>query len=180
MTKTIRKTPAASNAASIDAIRRATADIPATAKVVNTKPAAKSKATVTGEPLEPGTESAYFEQFANMFEQFKIPSGRRMLVSVVMNFLTAGLTMYVGFSITGMLLLGAAALTTSAFIGFMVSFMGFALSLYAGIILGAKVGKYIALGQIDDDAKRARAWISNKWNSVKERFSSDDDQLASA
>lgn len=176
MPATISKTSKASNAASIEKIRAATKDIPATAKVKAT--VTEEQHTSDDEQLE--TTSSYFEQMQSMFEQFKIPSGRRMLVSVIMNFLTAGVTMYAGFSLTGMLLMGAALLTSSAFIGFMISFMGFALSLYAGIILGAKVGKYIALGQIDDDAKRARAWISNKWNSVKERFSSDDDQLASA
>lgn len=166
--------------ASVNVIKNATASIRSTKPDAprTTKKTATAKATeqVTQpvDELEDNNDRAFFD-YAALFEGFKIPSGRRMLTSVVLNFVTVGLTMYCGFSLTGMLLIAAALLTSSSFLAFMISFTGMALSIYAGVILGAKVGKYIALGQIDEDSKRARAWIGDKWSSFKNKFNSNEE-----
>lgn len=200
-TSTVRKTPAAANAASIEAIRAATKSIPTTAKVVGTKPKAKKSATQRTNVGSDGlsdqdraamreqadanyasqpTESSYFEQFSNMFSDFKMPSGRRMLCSIVAQLFVLASGLYSGMQVAALLGVGAMVLTGSAFLSFLGWFVGMGLALYASLIAGARVARYIALGEIDNDAKRAKAWFSSKWSGLKERFASDSDEAASA
>lgn len=170
--------------ASVNVIKNATASIRST-KPVDAKPRAPKKTAAAQAtehvvpPLETEndeTQSA-FESFRGMFEDFKIPSGRRMLVSVVAQFIVLGTGVYSGFQLGALLAFGAAVLTGSAFLSFLGWFVVVMLSVYTSLIAAARIGKYIALGEIDEDMKSAKAWVSSKWASVKERFASSDEEL---
>ena len=169
--------------ASVNVIKNATASI----KSVRPEPKAKKTAAAqaTAKVLTPEhevtadevTDESAFASFRDMFDGlgFKIPSGRRMAVSVVTQFLVLGTGIYSGFQLGALLAFGAAVMTGSAFLSFLGWFVVVALSVYTSLIAAARIGKYIALGEIDDDMKRARSWVSGKWNSVKERFSGNEE-----
>lgn len=165
--------------ASIKTIRNATASIksvrpepkaPRAAK----KPTAKAAQQVVT-PEADVTEDDVTNSWKELMEGFKLPSGRRMAVSVVTQFLVLGTGVYSGFQLGALLAFGAAVLTGSAFLSFLGWFVVVAVSTYTSLIAAARIGKYIALGEIDDDMKKARAWVSGKWASFKSKFNSDEE-----
>lgn len=176
-------TKSVKSAASVNVIKNATASI----KSVRPEPKVKKTAAAqaTAKVLTPEhevttdevTDESAFASFREMFEDFKIPSGRRMLVSVVAQFIVLGTGIYSGFQLGALLAFGAAVLTGSAFLSFLGWFVVVMLSVYTSLIAAARIGKYIALGEIDEDMKKARGWISGKWASVKERFASSGEGL---
>lgn len=168
--------------ASVRAIKNATASISSTKSAAprTVKKTATAKAVEHVVPPREDDEAdvqSAFEKFSDMFDGlgFKIPSGRRMAVSVVTQFLVLGTGIYSGFQLGALLAFGAAVMTGSAFLSFLGWFVVVTLSVYTSLIAAARIGKYIALGEIDDDMKRARSWVSGKWNSVKERFSGNEE-----
>jgi hypothetical protein len=172
-TRTATKTVAAKNsAASIDAIRAATANIKATA------PTSKVKKTAPEElhtPVEEqlGTEASYFENFSNMFEGFKIPSGKRMLCSIVAQLFIISSGVWSGIQVGAYLSLAAMVLTGSGFLAFISWFVAIGISIYGSLVFGARVARYIALGEIDQDISSAKNWIGSKFSSLRARFSAD-------
>lgn len=169
--------------ASVRAIKNATASIRSTRPEPKAaKPAAKK--TVAAKAVEqvvppmhdvPESEAEVFGSWRDLMDGFKMPSGRRMAVSVVTQMLVLGTGVYSGFQLGALLAFGAAVLTGSAFLSFLAWFVVTALSVYTSLIAAARVGKYIALGEIDDDMKKARTWVSGKWASLKSRFNSDEE-----
>ena len=115
-----------------------------------------------------------FEDFSRMFADFKMPSGKRMLCSVVTQFFVIASGTYSGFQVAAMLGLGAVALTGSAFLAFVAYFVAAALGIYASLIAAARIGRYIALGEIDQDVARAKSWISAKFSGLKARLPGRD------
>lgn len=138
-------------------------------------PQAETKATVV-EDLGAQEEVAHtsFADFQQMFADFKLPSGKRMLVSVVVQFITIASGVYSGFQVASFLSLAAVAFTGSAFLSFVVYFVAAGLAIYASLIASARIGRYIALGEIDHDIKRARSWIGDKFAAVKSRMPGTD------
>lgn len=141
------------------------------------KPKAQLKPTVV-EELGAQEEEAHtaFAEFQRMFTEFKLPSGKRMLMSVIVNFITIASGVYSGMQVAAMLSLAAVAFTGSAFLAFVAYFVAVALAIYGSIIAGARIGRYIALGEIDHDIKRARSWISDKFTSIKSRMPGSKDE----
>lgn len=162
-----------SSPASVRAIKDATASFSSATPRGAKKPAARA-AKQAVPPLEDDVDTS-FAGFAEMFGEFKIPSGRRMLCSVVTQFIVLGTGVYSGIQIGAVLAVGAMMLTGSSFLSFLAMFVTIALGVYTSLVAAARIGKYIALGEIDDDIKSAKAWISSKWSSVKERFSSNEE-----
>lgn len=177
-TRTATKTVAAKNSAapSIDKINAATAGLkaaPATAKV---------KASVSEElhtPVEEqlGTEASYFENFSNMFEGFKIPSGKRMLCSIVAQLFVISSGVWSGIQVGAYLSLAAMVLTGSGFLAFISWFVAIGISIYGSLVAGARIARYIALGEIDKDIATARTWIGSKFSSLRAKFSAEPDHV---
>lgn len=131
---------------------------------------AKTKTAETIEADRPDDSAAYADQFAEMFGEFKIPSGRRMLVSVITQLFIIGTGFYGGMQVGAVLAVLAIVATGSVFLAYMAAFMAMALSLYASLISAARVGRYIALGEIDGDIARAKSWVGDKLSALRSRF----------
>jgi len=173
-----------SSPASTRAIKNATASISSTKSAAprTVKKTATAKAVEHVVPPREDDEAdvqSAFEKFSDMFDGlgFKIPSGRRMAVSVVTQFLVLGTGIYSGVQLGAVLAVGAMVLTGSAFLSFLLGFVTLALGVYTSLIAAARIGKYIALGEIDNDIKTAKAWVSSKWSSVKSRFASSNEEM---
>jgi len=106
------------------------------------------KATVIEDSAAPDSFS-FTESLHGLFEQFELPSGKRVLISFIVGILAGGVTAYLGATLTMYLTVGAALLTGSAFIAFMVMFIGYALSILATAALAGKVQSFILSGDID-------------------------------
>ena len=74
---------------------------------------------------------------------FQLPSWTRAVVGFIAGVLTIGTVYYVGILVTSMLLTWVATMTTSAFIMFILSFMGLIISIIASLIAGAYVNKAV-------------------------------------
>ncbi len=109
-------------------------------------------------------------EFRTMFEDFKLPSGKRMLASVVTQFVIIASGVYSGAQVAAVLSLAAVALTGSAFLAFVAYFVAVALAVYGSLMLSARIGRYIALGEIDQDMARAKSWISDKFSGLRARL----------
>lgn len=174
-------------AASINVIKNATASVksvrkpeadrpqPKAAKKPVAKTATAKAVEQVAPPEELGSEDDLMNSWRDLMDGFKLPSGRRMAVSVVTQFLVLGTGVYSGFQLGALLAFGAAVLTGSAFLSFLGWFVVVAVSAYTSLIAAARVGKYIALGEIDDDMKKARAWIGDKWSAIKGKFNSNEE-----
>ena len=114
---------------------------------------AKRKATI---PEQQHTD------FSEVFAKLGLPTPRRAMVAFVANLLVAGTTMYFGANLTVYLALGAAVLTGSAFLVFMISFIGYVLAILGGIMLGGRVQTFILDGSIDRSFAQARSYLSDK------------------
>lgn len=97
----------------------------------------------------------------------KLPSGKRMLVSTVTQFIVVGAGSYAAAEVASTLALAAMTMTSSAFLAYMVMFLTAALAICTTLLVGAKIGKYIATGQLDDDAKRAKRWVTQKLRVIR-------------
>jgi hypothetical protein len=162
--------------ASIHAIKNATASTKSTTPRMAKKTAqAKAVEQVAPPPLGDDADTS-FANFTEMFADFKLPSGRRMAVSVVTQFIVLGTGVYSGVQLGAVLAVGAMVLTGSAFLSFLLGFVTLALGVYTSLIAAARIGKYIALGEIDNDIKTAKAWVSGKWSSVKSHFASSNEE----
>lgn len=146
-----------------------------TAAPATRAPRAAKKSTVV-EDLGAQEEVAHsaFDEFQAMFADFKLPSGKRMLVSVVVQFITIASGVYSGFQVASMLSLAAVALSGSAFLAFVMYFVAAGLAIYGSLLASARIGRYIALGEIDHDIARARSWIGDKFSAIKSRMPGAD------
>ena len=171
----------AKSTASVNVIKNATASIRST-KPVDAKPRAAKTTTAKAveqavPPIDTETTNDEFASWQAFMGDFKIPSGRRMLVSVITQFIVMGTGIYSGFQLGALLAFGAAVLTGSAFLSFLGWFVVVALSAYTSLIAAARVGKYIALGEIDDDIKTAKAWVGTKWSALRDRVRGNNEEM---
>lgn len=134
----------------------------------NAAPSPK-KATVV-EDVTPKSE-AFFD-FKSLLGQFELPSGKRVIVSLVAAVVIAGCASYLGMSLVSYLVVGAALLTGSAFITFMVAFLGYALTIIASMVIGGKVQAFILSGDIDRCYQNVSNRVSGWFGSAKNKLSS--------
>jgi hypothetical protein len=106
----------------------------------------------------------------------EVPSGKRVLVSLVAGAFAAGVGVYFGSQVAMYLTFGAALLTGSAFLTFMVNFIATALVVFGSLMAGAWVQKGVLTGEwgFDTSALKAKALgLKDRavlmFNSTKER-----------
>lgn len=109
----------------------------------------KVKATVVNEPLPTRDEEQ--TAFRSMFDKLSmtLPTGKRILIALVANVFVVLAGSYMGRQVSAMLMIGALALTGSAFIAFVSSFMLLAIAFIASIVAGGKLQSFILLGGVD-------------------------------
>lgn len=96
-----------------------------------------------------------------------ISQSKRDIIAFVANLFVAGTTMYVGAMVTETLTIAAVMLTGSAFVAFMIAFIGFSLSIMASVAAGAFVAKYIANGTALEDMARCKKFLSAKFEMLR-------------
>lgn len=116
---------------------------------------------------------ASHETVEDLLGGFKIPTGRRLIVSFIANLLLSGAAMYLGFSLTMYLAVGAALLTGSAFLVFMCMFIGYTLSILASVVAGAKLQTYILTGGIDRTYESAKTRMTGWFGKAKAMVTPD-------
>lgn len=131
-------------------------------------PRAKVKATVA--ETEVHSEEQIATSFEELFGSMKLPSGTRMAISVVTQFFVVAVGWFGALQFANLLVAAAMVMTSSMFLLYLIAFMTLALGLYASLMGAARIGKYIALGEIDDDAKRVKSWIGSKFSGIRARF----------
>lgn len=127
----------------------------------------RAKATVIEDAeikSEPVIEDAFLKRLMEQFGEFKMPSGRRMIVSVIAQTIVGLGIGYIGGQLIGYALVGAALLSGSVLLQWMIWILGMALIAYSTYKVALRVGRYIALGEIDHDFGRARNWVRGVFN----------------
>ena len=109
---------------------------------------------------------------ASVEEQFAgLPSWKKQVIALVGNAVTAGAVYYGGVSLTGMLVGAAVTFTSSAFIAFMIAFIGVFMSIIAALAAGFLVQNLILEGgfakkvsdRVDGAVSGARSWFGSKF-----------------
>jgi len=146
-----------------DRIARLTAEATAASKA-KPAPRVKAKPTATDVPFTEDVHVADTDTFMaamrSRFGDFKMPTGRRMITSIIVQLLVAVGIGYLTGILIGYALIGAAMLSTAAWMHWVIYILGTLVGLYIGGKACARVGRYIALGEIDHDFGRARNWVT--------------------
>lgn len=93
------------------------------------------------------------------------------LIGLLAGLATSGALGYAGTQAITYLSVGAAVMTGSAFLAFMIWFVGFAMVAIGAIMAGARVQRLIVDGTIDHKITAARGWVSDKLSITTARFS---------
>lgn len=113
------------------------------------------------EMAKPVTGSSLRESLNSMFEGFELPSGKRVILSLVAGIVLAGVAGFLGAQLVTMMVGYAATLTGSAFLLFMIQFIGYALTFIGAALLGGKLQAAILDGGIDRGFNTAKSWVGN-------------------
>lgn len=124
------------------------------------------KATAAATPHE---EPRTFAAFASYDD---IAISRRELVAAVVNVFVGIVTGSFIIVMAEMLAAALFAATASLFLSMVTVALGWAIAIVASIIIGSRVAKYIAQGKAEDDLHRARSWVYDKWEAVRNKASS--------
>lgn len=137
---------------------------------------ASFKSTVVDAPVK--DEQAH-SAFADMFSSLGIPSGKRVLASFIISMLAGAITAYALNQVVVALAVGCAMLTGSAFITFIVMFMGYALLVLSTVVLSGKVQSFILNGDIDRVYHNAKSAVTGWLGSARDKASSFSARVAS-
>lgn len=161
---TSSKSRAASNATATTVAIKAKPE-PAQAKF-KSKVVPEAAAQATAAPgADNGASEGIGEEYVSMFSKFmgfELPSTKRVIVAFAANLLLAGGVTYLGLQLTSFLIVGAMALTGSAFLMFMVGFIGYAVSLIVGIMAGSKLQAVILDGSLERGFSAVRSNVINR------------------
>lgn len=123
----------------------------------------KAKATVIDNDTGEVHESAWTRFAAaqdELFAELGVPSGKRLLASVVVGLITSMSVGWIGGYLSSALLAGVLLLTGSAFLGWIVYLLGVVLALAAGILAGNFVANYVLSAKLDEHVRSAKSWVS--------------------
>lgn len=134
--------------------------------------AAKPGAQPQGEPIHAAHVDAdefngdFREFFSEMWADLGLPSGKRMLASLVLGMAAASGVAYVVSKVVAATMLGMFAMTGSLFLFWLVAALGIVLACWASMKAGTAVARWIASGRADEQAASAKArvvgWFSRK------------------
>ena len=116
----------------------------------------------------PQSDATFGASFADIFAGFEIPSGKRVIVSLIAGLVVAACTAYVGISLVAYLTVGAMLLSGSAFLTFIVSFLGYVLTLLLSLYSFGKVQAFILTGGVDRCYQNASSFVGGLFGSKKE------------
>lgn len=106
------------------------------------------------------SDASFRESLASMFGGFEMPSGKRVIISLVASVVLGGIAGFLGAQLVAMMVAYAATLTTSAFLLFMIQFVGYALTIMASVFIGGKLQALILDGGIDRSFSKTKDYIT--------------------
>lgn len=126
----------------------------------NTKSAAsKAKPTIV-EDVSAKHEDETFSAFSSMFnEAFAI---KHPWLGTIANLVTFAFGAYTGVQAAMWLGFMVTVMTTSAFLGGLITFLVALVSIVQSLRAGAAVGRYVSTGQFEEDYQSAKTWVSGK------------------
>lgn len=129
-----------------------------------TKPATKPAATVYVDDAEIKVEESYgaYSQMFNEALAIKYP-----WLGTIANLSVFALGAYSGVQVAMWLGLLATVMTTSAFLGGLITFLVALVSIIQSLRAGAAVGRYVSTGQFEEDYQLAKTWVSGKLSFFK-------------
>lgn len=125
---------------------------------------ASAEALGGAEPIRSTTEAAFDRlnaAYQDVMASFALPTWKRTLVATVLSMLSAFGAGYLIGQVTGMLMIGALAVTGSSFLAWTVFVLGCVVAMYAGMKIAGKVATYVMTEQIDRDIASARDSVVN-------------------
>lgn len=99
--------------------------------------------------------------FETLMEGFQVPSWKRAVTGLIVGMLAAAGTGYLIGSLAGLLIVSAVAVTSMAWIGWVLMILSIALGAWAGGKVGASVFGYIVDQRIDEHYNAAKAKVSS-------------------
>lgn len=128
-------------------------------KSASASAASKAKPTIV-EDVSATHEDETFSAFSQMFsEAFAI---KYPWLGVIVNLSVFALGAYSGVQVAMWLGLMVTVMTTSAFLGGLVTFLVALTTIIQSLRAGAAVGRYVSTGQFEDDYQSAKDWVSSK------------------
>jgi hypothetical protein len=121
---------------------------------------------------EPASGAAFFESLFSTVDGFALPSGKRVIISLVAGVVLAGVAGFLGAQLVTMMTVYAATLTTSAFLLFMIQFVGYALALIGATFIGGKLQAAILDGGIDRGFNKAKSYVGGLFGSATKTVAS--------
>lgn len=108
----------------------------------------------------------------------KLPSKRRVIVSLIASVIVGAGIGYFGGHLLGMLTAGALVLTGSAFLSMLIYILGLCLLAYAAFVAGRKVAQYILTSNVDSDLAAVRNTLGGAKDRVFGWFKSEPKAVA--
>lgn len=100
----------------------------------------------------------------------KIPSGRQLLLGLVVAVVTSVAGAYATSAVASYLAVGALMLTGSAFLSLLMMVLTYAVGIYLTLKLSSRLGTWAATASIGDDLSATKNWISDKFSGLKDRL----------
>lgn len=126
--------------------------------------ASKVKPTIV-EDVNVKREDEAFSAYASMFGEalaIKYP-----WLGTIVNLSVFALGAYSGVQVAMWLGLLATVMTTSAFLGGLITFLVALVSIIQSLRAGAAVGRYVSTGAFEEDYQSAKTWVSGKLSFFK-------------
>ncbi len=90
----------------------------------------------------------------------EIPTGRQMIAGSVTMVIVSAMGTYSAIQIASYVAIGAALLTGSAFIAFLLSLIVVVVGIYAALIAASRASAYVASGKLEAQAVRAKNFVT--------------------
>lgn len=90
----------------------------------------------------------------------EIPTGRQMIAGSITMVIVSVMGTYSAIQIASYVAIGAALLTGSAFIAFLLSLLVVVAGIYAALIAASRASAYVASGKLEEHAARAKNYIT--------------------
>lgn len=154
-------------------------DTRSTASTKAVPPHAKTK-TAQAVPTQPTIGERFSAEFDQLMSKYGagVPSGTRIVVSLIASLCLGGAIGYFGGSLLGYAMVGALMLTGSAFIAWAIYILGVIALIYAGWKAGGWVGDYILNRKVDAHAEAVGTWFKAKRLAAADWIGSRDVPLA--
>lgn len=136
----------------------------ATRSTKSASAASRAKPTIV-EDVSAKHEDETFSAFSQMFNEalaIKYP-----WAGTIVNLATFAFGAYTGVQVAMWLGLMTTVLTTSAFLGGLITFLVALISIIQSLRAGAAVGRYVSTGAFEEDYQSAKNWVSDKLSFFK-------------